>query len=190
MRWRDVAVVGGTALATAVVALAVFWTSHAVAVGPNESEKPEIQWPVLKAGGCEITLRTHQTSYKPGESPLVELEAVNTTYEAVSVQVTVQMMVQPPVIAVSRMGPFSGKAWTHTCELSLESLERTTLSIPTNVKVAAGTTIFFQLQLGKPGPQQTASAAVSTRPIAIPTPNGPTAASALPASVPIQMKNN
>ena len=74
MRWHDAAVVAATAAATALAVLAVSWTGLAVA---TEGQPPEVQWPVLRVEGCEITLQTDQAAYKAGDAPMVKLVAAN-----------------------------------------------------------------------------------------------------------------
>ena len=91
MKWRDVAVVGATALATALVALPILCVGYAVA---NEGPKPEIQWPVLRANGCEITLRTERSSYAQGEMPVVQLVAANPSGSPVTLEAVVRMTAQ------------------------------------------------------------------------------------------------
>jgi len=159
MKWQDVAAVGGTAVATALVAVAIFWTGQATA---TEGQTAEIPWPVLRSRGCEITLRTEQAAYQPGDSPVVKLEAVNPTDSSLSLRATLVMMAQPQASPMSRRMPISRQVWEHECELVLQAGERKTFSIPTNVRVGKNTRVFFQLRVGK--------ATVSTRPMAVGAP--------------------
>ncbi|HUT32829.1 MAG TPA: hypothetical protein VNE39_05075 [Planctomycetota bacterium] len=161
MRWHDAAVVAATAAATALVVLAIGWTGLAVA---TEGQPPEVKWPVLREGGCEITLQADQAAYKAGDSPVVKLVAANPGQSPVSLEATLRMMVRPPVSELSRIGPIARRSWEHKCTIALEAGEKKTLSIPTEVKAAGNTSVFFTLQIGK--------ASVSTRPLVVAGPAG------------------
>jgi len=172
MRWQDVSVVAGTAAATALAILTLSWAGRATA---KDGRQQEIQWPVLRGNGAEITLSTDQASYKLGEQPIVRLVVVNPTGAAVSLEPVVRMLVRQPSSFVSRVALGPQAAWQHKAPLTLGAGERKTLSIPTNVKVAAGTTVYFQLQVDK--------AAVVTRPVAVPGPGNPNQAGTEPVTL-------
>ena len=159
MKWRDVAVVGATAAVTALVAGAMFWTANAVA---TEGAKAEIRWPVLREGGCEITLRADRTAYKPGESPTVELAAANPTGASVPLDATIVMLVQPKASPWARMTPVFRPTWERKCRLVLGAGERKSLSVPTDVKVADNTLVQFRLTVG--------TSVVNTLPMAVGSP--------------------
>ncbi len=156
MRWHDAAVVAATAAATALVVLAAGWTGLAVA---TEGQPPEVKWPVLRDSGCEITLQTDQAAYKAGDAPVVKLVAANAGQSPVSLEATLRMMAQPKGNDFSRRMPIAAKSWEHKCTISLEAGEKKTLSIPTEVKVPGGQTLYLSLQVGK--------ASVSTRPLVV-----------------------
>ena len=155
MKWQDAVVVGATALATAAAALALLGTGLAVA---KEGQGQEIAWPVWRGQGCEITLRTGQATYQPGETPVVELLVVNRTSSPVTLEATLAMMSQPVADMRSRRMPASQKTWEHKCLLSLHPGE-SRQPFPTATAVAGGTTVTFVLRIGEAG--------VATRPLAI-----------------------
>jgi len=161
MRWHDAAVVAATAAATALVVLAVAWTGLAVA---TEGQPPEVQWPVLRVEGVEITLEADQAAYKAGDSPVVKLVAANPGQSPVSLEATLRMMAQPKGNDFSRRLPMPTKSWEHKCTISLGAGEKKTLSLPTEAKVAGGSTLFVSLQVGK--------ASVNTRPLVVAGPAG------------------
>jgi len=135
MRWQDAAVVGTTAAVTALAVLAVGWTGLAVA---TEGHALEVQWPVLREGGCEITLQADKGAYQGGDSPVVKLLAANPGPSPVSLEATLRMMAQPKGNDFSRRMPVAAKSWEHKCTISLDAGEKKTLSIPTEVKAAGG----------------------------------------------------
>ncbi len=161
MRWQDVAVVAGTAAVTALAVLAIGWTGLAVA---TEGQPPEKPWPVLREGGCEITLQADKTAYKAGDSPVVKLAAANGGQSPVSLDATVRMLVQPKGSEMSRRMVLPTRSWERKCMIALGPGERKTLDIPTEVKTPGGQSLYFSLQVGK--------AAVSTRPLVVAGPAG------------------
>ncbi len=161
MRWQDAAVVGATAAVTALAVLAIGWTGLAVA---TEGQPPEKPWPVLREGGCEITLRADQPAYKAGDSPVVKLAAVNGGQSPVSLEATVRMLVQPKGSEFSRRMVLPTRSWERKCTIALGAGERKTVEIPTEVKTPGGQTLYFSLQVGK--------ATVSTRPLVVAGPAG------------------
>ena len=155
MKWRDAGGVLGTALVTASVAVALLWMGQAVA---KEGEQPEIQWPVLRHAGCQITLRADKTAYSPGEEPVVRLTAYNPAGSPASIEATLQMLVRPMMAVISRRMPSSKRTWEHKCRIALGAGERKTLTIPTGAKVSGGM-VTFQMRVGK--------LAVNTRPLTV-----------------------
>ena len=166
MRWRDVAVVGATALATALVALPILCVGYAVA---NEGPKPEIRWPVLRANGCEITLRTERSSYGQGEMPVVQLVAANPSGSPVTLEATVRMMAQPQADMMSRVVRLPRQTWEQRTVIELGANERRVIPMPTGTAVSGGSFVTFQLRVG--------NATVNTPPLTIPgnAPGAPTA---------------
>jgi len=157
MTRRDASVVGVTAVATALAGLVLFWTGPVVATDGAKAEQP---WPVLREGGVEITLRTDRTAYQPGETPTLELVAANPTQSPVTVEATLRMMVRREPSFISREMPIARPTWERKLPLTLAAGERKAISIPETAKVAAGTDVSFQLQIGK--------ARVTTAPISVP----------------------
>ena len=141
MKWRDAGVVLGTALVTALVAVALLWMGQAVA-----------------KEGCEITLRADKTAYSPGEEPVVRLTAYNPAGSPASIEATLQMLVRPMMAVVSRRLPSSKRTWERKCRIALGAGERKTLTIPTGAKVSGGM-VTFQMRVGK--------LAVNTRPLTV-----------------------
>jgi hypothetical protein len=157
MKWRDVVVVGGTALATALVALPILCVGYAIA---NEGPRPEIQWPVLRASGCEITLRTERTNYREGETPIMELVAANPSGSPVTLEATVRMTAQSPSDMMSRVVRAPRQSWEQRIGIELGAGERRVMPVPTGTPVTAGSSVTFQLRVG--------TATVNTPPITIP----------------------
>ncbi len=165
MRWQDAAVVAATAAVTALAVLAIGWTGLAVA---TEGQPREVQWPVLREGGCEIALQADQAAYKAGDAPVVKLVASNPGQSPVSLEATLRMMVRPRGSEMSRMMPVAKQSWERKLAIALDADEKKTFSIPTEAKVEGNATLTLVLQVGK--------ASVSTRPLAVTGPGNPAAA--------------
>lgn len=157
MKWRDVAVVGAVALVTAVAALPILCVGYAVA---KEGPKAEIQWPVLRANGCEITLRTERASYAQGEMPVVQLAAANPSGSPVRLEASVRMTTATTASLFSRRVTPPTLAWEQRTVIELQPGESRLVPIPTNKAVQGATMVTFQLVVG--------STSVSTRPLTIP----------------------
>jgi len=152
-------VVAGTALATALAVTCVLATAPAVA---NEGQQQEIQWPTLKEGGVEITLRAQQNAYKAGEQPVAELELHNPSGATVTVQAKVQLLRMETPNRMSRIALPYRKTWETERTLMVKAGERQRVVIPTGTAISNGAQVMLSLQVGK----QT----VMTRPISAPTP--------------------
>ena len=138
MKSRDVAVVCAVAGVTAVVLVAVLVPAMAEAEGP----KGKVSWvaltPELKLDGAALTLTTEKKSYRAGEKPVVLVEAKSYTDESVTVDATVRMMCKAPSSPMSRMLVMPRKAWERKCRISLDGRGTSTVSIPSDVGLAAG----------------------------------------------------
>ncbi len=157
MRWRDVAVVGGTALATALVALPILCVGYAIA---NDGAKAEIQWPVLRTNGAEITLRAEKSAYSAGETPVIQLVAANPSGTPVTLEAQVRMMAQPLPSMMMRAMPVARQRWEQRTVIQLGANEQKVIPLPTGTAAAAGSRVTFQLSVG--------TSKVTTPPITVP----------------------
>lgn len=144
---RDLAMVACAAAATMTITLAVFWSFGAVADAP-QPEAPTIQWPKLTNAEYEITLRTSKPSYGADEAPVVELDVANKTCNPVTVSAKLRMMVRPQPAAISRMEVIASPDWETSRTVTVDSMRTTTVSVPTEKKVANGGEVFFTLTVG------------------------------------------
>ena len=139
-------IVVGTALATAAAVLAVCWTGPAVAKGER---RPEIQWPVLRHAGCELTLKAQKPVYKKGEKPVAEVVVYNPTAAPVTVHVTVELLSQNLASLASRIALPLKPSWKQECEILVRAGERKLVTLPTHVALADGALTSFRLRAGK-----------------------------------------
>ena len=144
MKAKDLFVVGGAALVTAVVAVALRTvTSDAIAV-----ERASTAVPVLEADGATLTLELNQAAYKAGEQPIVILHAANKGEYSASVHVVVTMASVSLASSKSRMPTMPTQAWSASRDIIVEPQDTTTVELPTGVVVAAGSIISFSMTAG------------------------------------------
>jgi hypothetical protein len=140
-----------TAAMSVALTLAMFWPTNLAATssqGPP-MPSPEIAVPTLKAMGCDLTLRPASSLYAPGETPELELRAVNTTDIPVQFEATVKMTVRDRLSELSRSLPVPREAWIESCPVSLAPHQTKVVRFSTGAKVAPGQIISFELQCGK-----------------------------------------
>ncbi|MFP4056257.1 MAG: hypothetical protein ACLF0G_05245 [Candidatus Brocadiia bacterium] len=149
MRSTSVLVVAATALATCLGALAL-WGSVGRAVA-TEQDGPQARRPLLMADGVRLSLTPHQTTYQPGERPVLDLVAENTTPSPATVSVTVRMRVTELSSMVSRRlpAPSEGQGWQTTCHLALGPMETKTIVLPADVALKAGSVASLVVQVGE-----------------------------------------
>ena len=149
MKTNDVVAVLGIAGATAVMVLVLVGPGLATAVDEGAKAAPEIARPKLLVDGCTITLKTDKASYKAGETPTIEIEAVNSSQEAVELPIELFLSAQSAMSAVSRMGPVSRQYWTRKCILVLKPGERKTMAVAADAGTPANSSISLTVRGGK-----------------------------------------
>lgn len=134
----DAKTVFGCAAVTLAVVLMTGWPMQVSAIDPAESEKPVIAQPVLKVQDCEITLEGLRAAYQPGETPKIELKAVNHGKTAANIPVAISIMLGAPPEKMSRMAPPFSALWTDKCNLALQAGESKTVPLVCDVKLRSG----------------------------------------------------
>jgi len=104
------------ATATFALALAVFAPAGLTA---DEPLAPLERKPALEVNGCMLTLQPAKEQFARGESPEVQLQAVNPTDHAVRLEVTVVFHEAPPANPMARMMPMPKPVYDRTCTLEL-----------------------------------------------------------------------
>jgi hypothetical protein len=144
---NDLLAIGGPALATLLVTLVVAWPYQVSALGPGESKKPLVT-PVLKAQGCELTLKATSATWKAGDTPTVELKAANPGNAKANITASLSMMVTPPVNMMSRALPMAREFWKGECPLLVNAHKSLTVALTPKAKLAPGSTGYFVLKVG------------------------------------------
>jgi hypothetical protein len=137
MRVQNVFGVLAVALATMAFTL--------VAVGPwnvgvSADAKliaPRIVQPKFASHGCQFTLKTAKAEYKPGEPPVLDVTAVNTTGKDAEATVWVSLMTTAVPSPLARALPIPRSAWSKSWCVSLKPGETKTTSLTADVKLSA-----------------------------------------------------
>lgn len=127
MKLRNVLLMLGTAVVTAALTLALLapWGGSAQA-GPVVH--PVIAQPQLASQGCRFALKTDKATYEAGQSPAVEVTAVNPTDKPVNASVWVTVTSTSPTSPMSRILPIPVVLWSHEYAFTLAPDERKSLS--------------------------------------------------------------
>jgi len=135
MKLRSVLTVLGTAAVTAAltVFLAAPWVEGVAQAGPTV--KPVIARPQLTSQGCTFTLKTDKASYEAGESPVIEVTAVNPTNKPVSATVWVTISATSPMSPMSRMLPRPSTLWSQEFAFSLKADETKSMKFTCQAKL-------------------------------------------------------
>ena len=137
MRVRDILGVAAVAAVTVAFVLVTLGPER-VGAGDQPLEiKPMIAQPKLSVDGCEFTLSTDKPAYKVGESPVLQVEATNPTDKPVETTVWVNVSSFSPGSPFSRAMPRPQSLWTRDCSVMLAAGETKTVTVPTEIKLAA-----------------------------------------------------
>ena len=148
MRKRDLLVVGIAAVVTATVALVV-WETLPKAIADQEQVRIASRaQSALEVKGVALSLSPDQPTYRPGQIPVLKLQAVNKQDCPATLEVALDMMAARPASPMARMMPQPTKVWSHSCEISLQPEEDRTFEIPADVKLEAGTSAWLTLTVG------------------------------------------
>ena len=137
MRVQDVFGVLGVAGATMAFTLVAFGPWNCGVSDDAKGIKPTIVQPKFASQGCEFTVKTGKPEYKPGESPVVDVTAVNPTGKAVEATVWVSVMTTTVRDLLSRTLTAPRPAWSKSWCVSLQPGETKTTQLATGIKLAA-----------------------------------------------------
>ncbi|HVS34127.1 MAG TPA: hypothetical protein VMS17_01015 [Gemmataceae bacterium] len=127
MKLRNVLTVLGTATITAVLTLALLapWAGKAEA-GPTVH--PTIAQAQLASHNCTFSLTTDKPDYEAGQTPQIEVKAVNPTDQPATVSVWVTVTTTSPASRMSRMLPMPTVVWSHEFAFTLKPDETKSLT--------------------------------------------------------------
>ena len=145
MRVRDVLGVAAVAAVTMAFVLAMLGPGQVGAEDPPAGIKPMIAQPKLTVDGCEFTLSTDKPAYQEGQSPVLTVEATNPTDKPVETTVWVNMSGFSPASLGSRRMPAPQPLWNRDCRVKLAPGETKTVTMPTEIKLAALQNVSFTL---------------------------------------------
>ena len=145
MNTQDFSIISSVALATATLTVAVFLPNSLDA--GNDSAPQQITQPKLVSHGVEFTLAApNNRTFKTGDEPAFDLNAVNTSGEDAAVDVQISMTSMAPSSRFSRMPAFPQTLWQKSCSVTLKPHETKVISIATATKLPANRTIDVMLQ--------------------------------------------
>ena len=127
MKLRNVLTVLGTAAVTAALTLMLFAPrGDSAQAGPIV--QPVIAQPQLTSQGCTFTLKTDKVNYEAGQSPKIEVKAINPTNHPINATVSVIVTATSPTSRMSRMLPIPTIVWSHEFAFNLAPDETKSLN--------------------------------------------------------------
>jgi hypothetical protein len=143
MKLRNVLTMLATAAVTAALALVLLYPRGGDAqAGP--AVQPVIPQPELASHGCTFTVKTDKASYEAGETPSIEVAAVNPTDKPVNVSVWVTVTARSPASGRSRMLSIPLPVWSHEYAFTLSADGKQSLAAK-SAALPAGQTITITL---------------------------------------------
>ncbi len=138
MNTKNIATIASVALGTATLTVLTFWSGSLDAGNEQEDRAAKIAKPKLVANGVEMTLATAGAqTFKAGDEPVFELQAVNTTDESATVAVLLAMTASSPEDMRSRVLRLPSNLWQHQQTLVLNPSETKVITISTQTKLPA-----------------------------------------------------
>jgi hypothetical protein len=147
MKTKDIRNIASAALGTATLTFLACW-SASMEVGAEADALPsKIAKPKLMCKGVEMTIAAVGGGVlKPGDEPVFELAAVNTTSQPATVAVRVVMSSSSPADALSRVIRLPARLWQEERSLVLAPRETQTGRFSSNIKVPTNALISVSLQ--------------------------------------------
>jgi hypothetical protein len=144
MKWQRMGVVCGTALTTMAFTVMLAAPRGVDAVGAA-SVKPVIAQPKLESQGCVFELKADKEDYKPGDRPVLEIGAANSSSQTADATVWINVFESAPSSPMSRMIPMPKLLWSHKCTVQLKPGEHKTFGVAVEVDLPEGKEITFTL---------------------------------------------
>ncbi len=144
MKIQDILAILGVAAATVALTLGLALPSQVEAVNSEPDGAatitPLIAQPTLKLAGLDVQLAMDKPHYAPDDSPVVMLQATNTTDQQVDTNVWIGMMASSAAMRISRAPTMPSYLWSEQVPLTLAPGETKHLQVATETSLAAGNT--------------------------------------------------
>lgn len=150
MTRKDLLTMTTVAVTTAMLTMAAFWTAPLEAGGEADALTPEITKPKLSVRGVEVSLAAVAGTERPGDEPVLELGALNTSAETAEIRLRVLMTAMAPPDALSRVVRMPARLWESEQSITLRPNERRTLKLATGTKLPARNIISVTLSEAAP----------------------------------------
>jgi hypothetical protein len=137
MRVQNLLGVLGVAAATMAFTVSLLGPWNLGVSEDAKSIKPTIRQPTFASHGCQFSLKTEKPAYQPGESPVLELTAVNPTGKPVEATVWISVLTTENPLAIARTTPMPQTPWSRPWCVSLKPGETKTTRLASDVKLAA-----------------------------------------------------
>jgi hypothetical protein len=147
MKTKDLRIMTSIALGTATLTVLAFWPSALEAGNEANVLAAKIAQPKLVANGVELTLAAAEgRALQAGEEPTLELKAVNTTAEPVSLTVRLSMSSSSPQDLLSRRPRMPSILWEQPQAITLIGHETKVIKVPVGVKLPANQMMAVSMQ--------------------------------------------
>jgi hypothetical protein len=137
MRVHNVVGVLGVAGATMAFTLMVLGPWRFGISDETKRITPRIMQPKFASHGCDFTLKTGKTEYEVGETPVIEVTAVNPTGKAAEATVWIRLLTAEVPSPFARVMPVPRPSWSKSWSVSLKPGETGKTSLTADVKLAA-----------------------------------------------------
>jgi hypothetical protein len=141
MKLQDVTTILTVAAATAALTVATLAPVRVGAGDTSGAPGPKIAQPTLSVDGSQLVLVTDQSQYQAGDVPKLQVRAINTTDQAVSTQVSVQLSASAPMTLMSRMMPIPEEIGRKDLTLKLAPGEEKIVAVDLEVPLPRGKTV-------------------------------------------------
>jgi hypothetical protein len=145
---NNILIVAGVAVATTLLALALFLPTNLSAVD-TPAPAAAIEQPTLTCDGVKLTVKSSAAIYRAGEMAVLELTAVNTTGKPVTLTPALRMTSAARPSELSRAMPMPKQVWQTEQTLSLKPGEVRTVGLNPNVPLTGPSTVSVTVSVGK-----------------------------------------
>ena len=155
---KDLLTMATVALTTTILTVTGFWAAPLEAGGEAESLPQEIAKPKLVAKGVEVTLAPLSGTKQPGDEPVFELAAVNTSTERVQLNVRLLMTSLSAADPLSRVIRMPAKLGEGEQSIVLGPKEQQAFKVATGTRLPAKNLISVTLSESTPAADPKAAA--------------------------------
>jgi hypothetical protein len=138
MKAKDILGILGVAAATTAFTVVLLGPAQLAATDNPQAITPRILQPTLLTQGCVLALKTDKAVYKPGEMPVLRIEATNPTSRPVETTVWPGISASTPPSPMARTLAPPKQLWSEKCIVKLDPGKTMTVTLPTNAKLPEG----------------------------------------------------